>query len=279
MLKAIDICCGAGGWACAARGLPVQIVAAVDLAEDCLQTYAHNHPGVECIRADVREFDFRRFAGVDIVLGGIPCEEISAARRGTPTPQHVIAAWRRLVSACLDAVKIVKPKRGWCFEDVVGLRRYLPPTVPCRVIDSAWYSAQRRQRLYVGEFPDVPPGYSRALFRAHMRPGPHRLSARTLTRTPGRSSVYNSQQFYPWEPDRKSPTVICLNSRHDNYAAVLDGKRRRQLEWQELATLQGFPTDYVFIGCPTRVSKMVGQAIQVDTGRAILAAMVKGANA
>ena len=27
-ITAVDLCCGAGGWACAARGLPISIVAA-----------------------------------------------------------------------------------------------------------------------------------------------------------------------------------------------------------------------------------------------------------
>ena len=108
-----------------------------------------------------------------------------------------------------------------------------------------------------------------------IQPGPYRKSLRISGRTPGRSSIYNSKQFYPWTFGEKSPTVINLCSRHDNYAAVVDGNLVRQLEWQELARLQGFPKDYVFCGTPTRVGKMVAQAVQVDTGKAILKALVK----
>jgi site-specific DNA-cytosine methylase len=86
--------------------------------------------------------------------------------------------------------------------------------------------------------------------------------------------VYNSTQFYPWMRDEKSPTVINLHSRHDNYAAAqMPDGRWRQLEWQELARLQGFPEDYVFIGSPGRVGKQIGQAVQIDTARAILRAL------
>jgi site-specific DNA-cytosine methylase len=49
--------------------------------------------------------------------------------------------------------------------------------------------------------------------------------------------------------------------------------RKRQLEWQEAALAQGFPADYLFYGSPTRVAKMIGQAIQIDLGRAILKAI------
>jgi site-specific DNA-cytosine methylase len=49
----------------------------------------------------------------------------------------------------------------------------------------------------------------------------------------------------------------------------------RQVEWQELAVLQGFPNDYCFCGSPTRVVKMIAQAVQVDTARAILERLIE----
>jgi site-specific DNA-cytosine methylase len=48
-LVAIDLCCGAGGWSCAARGLPIHVVAAVDRWDACCLTHARNHPGTEVI--------------------------------------------------------------------------------------------------------------------------------------------------------------------------------------------------------------------------------------
>ncbi|MBM3956596.1 MAG: DNA cytosine methyltransferase [Gemmatimonadetes bacterium] len=43
------------------------------------------------------------------------------------------------------------------------------------------------------------------------------------------------------------------------------------------ARLQGFPEDYLFFGSPTAVWKMIGQAVQIDAGRAILAAIAADA--
>lgn len=62
-LRAIDICCGAGGWAVAARGLPIQIEYVFDLESDCLLTYKENHPHVEPVCCDVIDFDFSRLIG------------------------------------------------------------------------------------------------------------------------------------------------------------------------------------------------------------------------
>lgn len=37
-----------------------------------------------------------------------------------------------------------------------------------------------------------------------------------------------------------------------------------------MLTAIGFPSEYIFCGSPTRVTKMIAQAVQIDTARAIL---------
>ena len=82
--------------------------------------------------------------------------------------------------------------------------------------------------------------------------------------------------------DRKAPTVLSYSSRRDAEVLVMDERLpigKRQMEWQEAAVLQGFPEDYVFFGSPSDVAKQIGRAIQIDTGRAILSAIVASAAA
>jgi len=272
-LTAIDVCSGAGGWACAARGLPIDIVAAIDVDMLALRTYKLNHPDTDCICADVRQFDFRRFGHVDLVLGGIPCEEISQARSRRPASVDTMNAWQRLLDACL-AVPGAVGARWWCYEDVIQVQRYLPPRTPCRILNSRAWSAQNRRRAYVGSFPALPIGTDRRVLRSCLRPGPYRVTPGILRGRPMRADHYShSGGFYPWTPGRKSPCARPLPSRRDKEAAVVDGALRRQVEWQELATLQGFPPDYVFVGSPTHVHTLVGQAVQIDTALAILEAI------
>lgn len=274
ILNAIDVCAGAGGWAVAARGLPIRMIAAFDLAADCLATYHENHPDVECIQCDVLTHDFSIYRDrVDLVLGGIPCELISAARRGTPT-DPARNGFAELVERCLAIPREIEAP-WYSFEDVREVQFYLPIMTPGFLLDSGLFSPQRRIRFYAGNVPcPQPASHDTRTFSDCARPGPYRKSQRLDGRTPGRASVYNSTQFYPWLPNEKSPTVINLESRHDNYAAAqMPDGRWRQLEWQELARLQGFPEDYLFIGTPGRVSKQVAQAVQVDTARAILRAL------
>jgi site-specific DNA-cytosine methylase len=276
-LTAIDICAGAGGWAIAARGLPIRIVAAFDRDADCLSTYHENHPDVDCVQCDVLSHNFRPYRGaVNLVLGGIPCEQISAARRGTPLSDTNRSAFSALVERCLDIPRDIEAP-WFCLEDVREIQMYLPIMTPGFLLDSAHFSPQRRIRFYATNLPCPQPDvHDRRTFADCSRPGPYRQSHTLAGRTPGRAAVYNSNQFYPWLPNEKSPTVITLESRHDNCAAAQtpDG-RWRQLEWQELARLQGFPEDYLFIGPPGRVTKQVAQAVQIDTARAILRALCR----
>lgn len=87
--------------------------------------------------------------------------------------------------------------------------------------------------------------------------------------------MYTSNSFYEWRLDEVSPTVMALGSRYDSYAAIEFERTHRQVEWQEAASLQGFPDDYLFFGTQTKVSKLIAQAVQIDTGRAILQRLCK----
>lgn len=283
LIRAIDLCAGAGGWACAARGMPIRITHAFDKWPRACQTYHLNHPKTAVVCADLVDPGsleaVRRLKGqVDLVLGGIPCEWVSLMRNGwnpaTRASPAEVAAGQALLDAILALVADLKP-RWWCLEDVPGLVRHLPPLTPYQKIDAADWSAQRRKRIFIGEFP-VPRRIlprSSATLERHLRPGPFRISGRTVGREPATSNVYDGKHFLGAYPGRKSPTVCCWSSRHDAELAVVDRRLpggKRQFEWQEAARLQGFPDDYVFVGSPTDVWKMLGQAIQIRVGEAIL---------
>ena len=269
-LLAIDVCAGAGGWSVAARGLPIRVVAAFDRNARCLDTYALNHPHVACYLCDVRTFNFRPWRGIDLILGGIPCEQLSRARVKPPSDRE-LTELDELIDRCLSLPQELGA-RWWCYEDVVGLRRRLPPLTPYFELDSQDYCRQRRKRIYVGNVPKPPRGNNRMVLRSALRPGPYRVSATVLQRDPKTCNTYDRRWFYPWHPDAKAPTTAGLGCRHDNHQAVrcLYGAGWRQLEWQEAARLQGFPNDYVFVGNQSEAWKQIAQAVQINTARAIL---------
>lgn len=280
VITAIDICGGAGGWACAARGLPVRIVYTVDLWDACMKTYELNHPGTECVCGDIRDEELRadilrRFRGVDLVLGAIPCEWLSVCRNIHQTTFEELERERATLEAALGLARDLEP-RWWCFEDVIQLAKELPEGTPSRVIDSADYSPQKRKRLYVGEFPEPAPGDCADVMSAYLRPGPYRIGYQTYGREV-HTHGWGDGMLQPYLPDRKSRTIVDNGSRNDPRSAIADSRVPggiRQIEWQEAARLQGFPEDYLFYASPTALAKIIGQAVQIDTAHAILEAIV-----
>lgn len=281
--RAIDLCAGGGGWACAARGLPIKVELAVDFWEPACTTYRLNHPETEVVCGDLRDAAVRRsivkrFRGVDLLLGGIPCEWLSTHRQLNKVKAPELAAQRATLDAVLDLVKEIDPTY-WCLEDVKGLIRELPPMTPWLEINSRNYSAQRRKRVYVGFFPAPETAKSEQVLADKVRPGPYRVGRRLLGRTPQMSRTFSNKTCLAAHLHLKAPTVAANCSRRDAELGVVDERLPgglRQLEWQEQAILQGFPTDYLFYGSPTDVAKVIGRAVQIDTARTILASCVRG---
>lgn len=289
-LIAIDLCCGAGGWGCAARGLPIRIGLAVDLWDVACTTYRLNHPQTQVLCADIRKSEtqeaVKHFArSIDpaqhrlIVLGGIPCEWLSSYRNLVPVEAAKRESERATLDAALALAQGVEP-RWWCLEDVKQIVKELPILTPWREINSQRYSAQRRKRAFVGDFPQPELGECTQVLADKIRPGPYRIGRRLLGRTPQTHGTFTKTATLGAWLDRKGPTVLTTCSRRDAEIAIVDDSLpggMRNIEWQESAVLQGFPEDYLFYGSPSDVMKQIGQAVQIDTGRAILRAMCRAA--
>ena len=275
-LRAIDICGGAGGWAIAAKGLPIEIVAAIDFAEDCCATYRYNHPGVDVIRDDVRNHDFSNYESIDLVLGSVPCEEISVARTNKPSSPEAMADWWKLLDKVLEAVETIGPQ-FWCLENVQQMKKHLPPMTPWVILDSTHWSAQKRKRIFVGNFPlPAPNGDAPKSLQSSLLPGPYLVQARTLECHKIRRRQWYEKGFKRLlNTEKPSPTITDFGSRHSRgFCIRLADGRERALQFCEAAKLQGFPEDYIFVASQSRAWKMVAQAIQIDLGRAILQGIV-----
>lgn len=79
MPTSIEICAGAGGQALGLEQAGFQHEALIELDSDACSTLRLNRPEWNVIQSDVREFEGERFAGVDLLAGGIPCPPFSVA--------------------------------------------------------------------------------------------------------------------------------------------------------------------------------------------------------
>jgi DNA (cytosine-5)-methyltransferase 1 len=114
MLKTVDLFAGAGGLS---YGFELTnqflIVAAAENNKNARKTYVENHKGREDIVMipDVRGYDFKALSdqvgGVDVVIGGPPCQGFSNANR---QKNHIISMNNSLVKEYFRAIKEMKPK-------------------------------------------------------------------------------------------------------------------------------------------------------------------------
>ncbi len=114
MLKTIDLFAGAGGlsYGFEATG-EFLILAAAENNKNAQKTYIENHQGQGDIIMipDVRGYNFealaKEFGGIDVVIGGPPCQGFSNANR---QKNHIISMNNSLVKEYFRAIKEIKPK-------------------------------------------------------------------------------------------------------------------------------------------------------------------------
>lgn len=300
-LKAIDLCCGAGGWAVAARGMPIEFVAVVDWNELCLETWRVNHqvahPQCQRVQADLslpetveQLLELIGDEQIDIVLGGIPCEQVSRNRNSVPLPETKLHDWHRLIDQCFEIVRRLHPQ-WWSLEDVDQIAKHLPKPLQVgfpynvRRINSKAFGPQIRSRTFVGVFPTPrKPAERTKTLGECLRPGPHRTvpGAESFAELPRTTSPFGCgmvgrDKVRVLQHDQPSPTVLAevnRGSRQRRAFMTLDELgRRRLLSWQELARVQGFPDDYLFACGQQSAEAMIGRAIPVYVGSAILQAI------
>jgi len=121
MLKTVDLFAGAGGLSYGFESTnQFLIVAAAENNKNARKTYIENHKGREDIIMipDVREYNFTELSenigGIDIVIGGPPCQGFSNANR---QKNHIISMNNSLVKEYFRAIKEINP-RAFVMENV-----------------------------------------------------------------------------------------------------------------------------------------------------------------
>ena len=116
-----DTFCGAGGVSSGAQKAKLKLTWAIDKAENAVETYQINFPGVNCTVRDVFDFLTRRRATanvkVDICHGSPPCQTFSIAKT---VPCSTDEANFACIFSCPDLIKATKP-RVFTMEETSGL--------------------------------------------------------------------------------------------------------------------------------------------------------------
>ena len=232
---AIDLFAGAGGLSLGLKAAGWEVAAAIEFDEQAVETHRRNFSGVEHLACDVRAIDFKRFAGIDLIAGGPPCQpfSVSGKRLGATDLRDMVPEFVR-------AVREARP-RAFLMENVAGLaaERFngyllgqvstlhaLGYAVFSKVLTAADFGvAQNRRRLFlIG-------------IRADQRGGAFTYPAAThgLPDLP-HVTVQQALQNVPVDVPNRAKVVFCKNPvlRRSPFAGMMFNGKGRPLNSQGL---------------------------------------------
>ena len=113
-LTCVEICAGAGGQAIGLEEAGFEHVALVEYESEYCDVLKKNNPNWNVICADVRKFDGKPYAGVDLLAGGVPCPPFSVASKqlGEKDERDLVPEAIRLVSEMRPRAVMLENVRG-----------------------------------------------------------------------------------------------------------------------------------------------------------------------
>lgn len=304
-MNVVSLFCGAGGLDLGFVRAGHRVVWANDVYADAVLTYRRN-VGDHVVCADVTKVDSAAIPDCDMVIGGFPCQGFSVAntKRNAADSRNVL--YRELL-------RVIRDKRPAFFlaENVKGLlhfdggrafKRILADMeetgyrVSHKLFNTADFGVpQRRERvIIVGTRKDVDYEYSfpepthdregRGGLRKWVGVG-EALSAfpdpDTANDVPNHTYSRYKLNFNgyighrPIAAELPAPTVTARGDDRGGVVILPHPNGCRRMTGRELATVQGFPPDFVFEGRLSSVYRQIGNAVPPPFAQALAAAFPK----
>lgn len=290
----VDLFAGGGGVACAMRSLGLD-VRHVEIDADACDTLTAADFG-DVVRADVRDPSWYPRERVELLHGSPPCPMWSRANRDEAQRARAVDGWPWM----LDAVRALRPAcvtvenvRGAPAQMWARDLETLGYHVGAWLLDAADYGApQTRTRWFVVASLVRRPACPPPTHGAPLLGLPGHRALRECLDPVGDRRVYpagtGEAATQPWRLDMPSPTVMCRDS-HGTRAGAYTGWTvkggpdgmsdalflalgLRQATVAECARAQGFPDGHPFRGGREARYRQAGNAVEVLTGRAVIAA-------
>ena len=138
-------------------GIPVERYVAYEIDKNAIKISQKNYPQIEHC-GDVTTADFSQYQDFDLLIGGSPCQSLSIVQ--SKTRQHLDGK-SKLFFEFVRAKEEMRP-RWFFFENVASMndesKQVISELLGCEpiFIDSGWFSAQQRPRLYWTNIPVKP---------------------------------------------------------------------------------------------------------------------------
>jgi DNA (cytosine-5)-methyltransferase 1 len=166
-IKAIDLFAGAGGLSLGLKNAGWEVVAAMEVDKYAVATHHANFPGTKSMRCDVRDVDWSKFRGIDLMAGGPPCQpfSVSGKQLGHADRRDMVPEFIRIVSQVRPAAFIMENVKGLALakfkeylDSAINALKALCYNVNHTVLNAADHGVpQFRERLFIvgsleGEF-------------------------------------------------------------------------------------------------------------------------------
>lgn len=135
-------------------GISVKKYIAYEIDKNAIAISKHNYPQIKHC-GDVTTADFSKYKGYDLLIGGSPCQSLSIVQSKT---RQNLNGKSKLFFEYVRAKDEMQPK-WFLFENVASMnkesKQVITECLGCEpiFIDSAWFSAQERPRLYWTNIP------------------------------------------------------------------------------------------------------------------------------
>ncbi|PID89905.1 MAG: DNA (cytosine-5-)-methyltransferase [Bacteroidetes bacterium] len=298
-MRVVSLFSGAGGLDLGFIWAGHEVVFANDVYHDAVETYRLNI-GDHIYEGDIAGVASDEIPDCDIVIGGFPCQGFSVAN----TQRKRLDARNQLY---LEMVRVIRDKRPRYFlaENVKGIlslekgevfREILRDFADIgydtqfQVLNAANYGVpQRRERVFiVGVRRDISwrPVFPLPTHDRHARLGqlpwvavgdalaglpdpdaPNDLHNHLYSKYKLRFNGYIGHRAI--DPTLPAPTVTARGDDKGGVVVLHHPSNTRRMTCRELATVQGFPLDYEFVGGISSVYRQIGNAVPPPLGRVV----------
>lgn len=290
-MKVVSLFSGAGGLDLGFRMAGHQILWANDLYEDAVKTYRENI-GSHIVCKDIIKIKEHDIPDCDIVIGGFPCQGFSVAN----TKRNEKDERNQLYKQLIRIIKAKKPKfflaenvkgiltlsHGEVFKMIINDFSSMGYKVQYKLMNAADYGVpQTRMRvIIVGVRNDVNFEYIYPT-PSHNKDGNEGLKkwvsvAEALADLPNPDMPNNmlNHEYSKYKlnfngyighralnPEKPAPTVTARGDDKGGVVILPHPNGSRRMSCRELATIQSFPLDFLFIGKRSSIYRQIGNAV------------------
>lgn len=298
-LNCLEICAGAGGQAIGLETAGFEPEALVEIEKPCCDTLRHNRPDWNVIEGDLRDFKGRCFEGIDLLAGGVPCPPFSKAGKqlGKDDERDLFPEALRLVAESKPRAVMLENVRGFLDAVFDDYRSNLKQQLKKMGYETDWrllnasdfgVSQLRPRVVIVAITKDIRENFFWPKAKAHHPPTVGDL----LYEQMGSKGWIGAKKWRKLADDI-APTIVGGSKKHGGPDL---GPTRSKKAWASLgvdalgiadeppdknfvgmpkltvpmvAQLQGFPTQWKFLGKKTPAYRQVGNAFPSPMAHAV----------